>query len=234
MIEQGTATYPSAQGAVIELDSARRAQFISRTYQHLFGAILAFTAVEVYLFRTGIAHAIAAPLSEKWLLVIGAFMLAGWLCSAMAQRAESPAVQYAALGAGVLIYAILTVPLLVLAQTVAPGAIQSAVVATLLGFSGLTAVAMMSGKDFSFLGSMVRWGFGIACVLIFCGVGFGFSLGVLFWVAMIGLAGAAILYETSNILYHYPEDRHVAASLALFSSVAVMFWYVLRIFIARD
>jgi hypothetical protein len=58
---------------------------------------------------------------------------------------------------------------------------------------------------------------------------FGFGLGLLFSVAMVGLAGAAILYDTSKILHHYPPDRHVAASLELFASVALMFWYVLRI-----
>ena len=51
---------------------------------------------------------------------------------------------------------------------------------------------------------------------------------------MIGFAGAAVLYDTSNILRHYPVDRHVAAALDLFGSIALMFWYVLRLFLARD
>ena len=46
---------------------------------------------------------------------------------------------------------------------------------------------------------------------------------------MIGLAGAAILYDTSNVLHHYPKDRYVAASLQLFASVALMLWYVLQL-----
>ena len=63
------------------------------------------------------------------------------------------------------------------------------------------------------------------------GVLFGFQLGTWFSVAMVGLAGGAILYDTSNILRRFPQDRYVAAALQLFSSVALMFWYVLRIFI---
>ena len=43
-----------------------------------------------------------------------------------------------------------------------------------------------------------------------------------------------ILYDTSNVLHHYPEDRYVAGALQLFASVALMFWYVLRIFMSRD
>ena len=75
----------------------------------------------------------------------------------------------------------------------------------------------------------------LALVAIVSAVLFGFELGTWFSVAMVGLAGASILYDTSNILREYPEDRHVGAALQLFASVAMMFWYVLRIFMAsRD
>ena len=50
---------------------------------------------------------------------------------------------------------------------------------------------------------------------------------------MVTLAGAAILYDTSNILHHYPHDRHVAAALELFASIVMLFWYLLRLFSRR-
>jgi FtsH-binding integral membrane protein len=50
---------------------------------------------------------------------------------------------------------------------------------------------------------------------------------------MVALAGASILYNTSNVLLHYPEDRYVGAALQLFGSVALMFWYVLRLMNSR-
>jgi FtsH-binding integral membrane protein len=53
-------------------------------------------------------------------------------------------------------------------------------------------------------------------------------------VAMIAFAGAAVLYDTSNILHHYPQDKYVAASLELFASIALMFWYVLQLFMNRE
>ena len=106
---------------------------------------------------------------------------------------------------------------------------------TLLGFAGLTTVAFVTRKDFSFLGALLRWGFLVALLLIVASVLFGFHLGTFFSVAMIALAGGAILYDTSNVLYHYPEDRYVAASLELFASVALLFWYVLQFFLgSRD
>jgi uncharacterized protein len=145
---------------------------------------------------------------------------------------QSVATQYAALGGFVLAEAIIFVPLLVIAENVAPGAIPSAGLVTMLGFAGLTAVAFTTRKDFSFLGGLLRWGGIVALVAIVAGVIFGFELGTWFSVAMIGFAGAAILYDTSNVMHHFPEDRHVGAALQLFASVALMFWYVLRLFMS--
>ena len=86
------------------------------------------------------------------------------------------------------------------------------------------------GKASGVQNTLQRFGsvFGVAIV---AAVIFGFYLGTFFSVAKVALAGAAILYDTSNIMYHYPEDRYVAAALELFASVALMFWYVLRLFI---
>jgi FtsH-binding integral membrane protein len=226
----------SREMPVSALGAEARATFVLRTYGHLLGAILAFALVEVYLFRTGLAAVIAAALSGRsWLLVLGGFMVVSWLATRVAHTAERPLAQYAALAGFVLAEALVFVPLLYVADAVAPGVIQSAAVVTLLGFSGLTAVVFTTRKDFSFLGGLLRWGGILALVLIVAGVLFGFQLGTFFSVAMIALAGAAILYDTSNVLHHYPEDRYVAAALQLFASVALMFWYVLRLFLgSRD
>jgi FtsH-binding integral membrane protein len=212
-----------------------RAAFIVKTYNHLFGAIALFTLIEIGLFTSGIAEGIAMAMGRSWLLVLGGFMLVSWFASHYAHTARSLAVQYAALAGFVFAEAIVFVPLLYVADTVAPGAIKSAAVVTLLGFGGLTAVAFTTKKDFSFLGSFLRWGGIMALVLIAASLLFGFNLGTFFSVAMVGFAGAAILYDTSAVLREFPTNRYVAAALQLFSSVALMFWYILRIFISsRD
>ncbi len=214
-----------------------RANFISRTYTHLLGAILAFTGIEVLLFKTGLAIPMAqAMMGVSWLLVLGGFMILSWFASRAAMTATTPLAQYGALAAFVVGEAIIFVPLLVMAEYSAPGGgvIKSAALVTILGFAGLTAVVFTTRKDFSFLSSLLRWGFVVALVAIVAGVLFGFQLGTWFSVAMIALAGGAILYDTSNVLHHFPEDRHVGASLQVFASVAMLFWYVLRIFMSRD
>src|SRR5207247_6098913 len=122
-----------------------------------------------------------------------------------------------------------------IANRFAPGVPKSAVLVTGLGFGGLTLIAFWTRKDFSFLGGLLRFIGICAAVGIVASIFCGFTLGTWFSVAMIAFAGGAILYNTSNILHHYPEDRYVAASLELFAAVALLFWYVIRLFMSsRD
>lgn len=226
---------PQGLGLPTPIDVDTRANFITRTYVHLLGAIVGFTLFEVFLFQSGLAASIAETLLDtSWLLVLGGFMIVGWISSRVAATVESLPAQYAALAAYVVADAIIFVPLLYIAQSVAPGVIQSAAAVTLIGFAGLTAVVMVTKRDFSFMRSFLLWGGVVALVLVVGGALFGFQLGTYFSVAMIAFAGVAILYDTSNVLHHYPENRAVAAALQLFASVALMFWYVLRLFMSRD
>lgn len=217
------------------LSQDERGQFIVRTYTHLLGAIMAFAAIEIWLFQSGMAETILGMMGGvSWLIVLGAFMITGWLATSAAHRVSSPPLQYLGLGAYVLANAIIFVPMLYMAQTVAPGVIESAASVTIAGFMGLTAVAFWTRKDFSFMNGILMWGGIVAIIAIVASVIFGFQLGTWFSVAMIALAGGGILRDTSNILLTFPADRHVAAALSLFGSVAMLFWYVLRLMMSMS
>lgn len=210
-----------------------RAGFINKVYLHLFGAIALLVGIEAFIFNNGYAEPITRTLlglPGGWLLVLGGFMLVGWLATHVAHTSRSLPAQYAALGGFIVAQAIILVPMLYVALQYSPEMPKNAVIVTLLAFAGLTAVAFVTRKDFSFLRGILFWGFILALVGIVAGVLFGFNLGMWFTVALIGLAGGAILYDTSNIIHHYPESQYVGAALELFSSVALMFWYVLRFF----
>jgi FtsH-binding integral membrane protein len=170
----------------------------------------------------------------NWLLVLGAFMLASWGATHVAHRIESKNAQYAAFAFFIVVEALIFVPMLAMAMMMEPGIIDSAAGVTILGSVGLIATAMITRKDFSFLRGMLVWIGILALVGIVSSFLFGFELGTWFSVAMIGFAGAAVLYDTSNIMHHYPQDKYVAASMALFASIALMFWYILRLFMSRD
>ncbi len=212
-----------------------RQKFIQKTYLHLSGAVAFFVVIEFVLFASPAADAIASlifSLPFSWLGVLGGFMLLGWLARQMAARTSSIQTQYLGLGLYVIGEAIIFVPLLYIAtKFTSPEVLPSAAILTGFIFAGLTTIAFTTKADFSFLsGILAMVGFA-ALGMIICSVIFGFKLGIFFSFAMIIFASAAILYDTSNVIHHFTTDQYVAAALELFASVALLFWYVLRILI---
>ena len=135
-----------------------RSDFIWKCYAHVVGAILAFAAIEVYFFSSGIAERIAAPMLNNWMLVFGAFILASWGATHVAHRVESKNAQYAAFAAFIVVEALIFAPMLYIASITRPEVIDSAAGVTILGCVGLIATAMITRKDFSFLRGMLVWG----------------------------------------------------------------------------
>src|SRR5258708_8126591 len=142
-----------------------RAALITRTYTHVVGGILGFILIELALFESGLAYQIASfMLGFNWLLILGAFMLVGWLATRTAQTSSSLGMQYFSYAAYVTAEALIFVPLLFLAEKKAPGAIDSAVLITALGAGGLMVVAHRTRKDFSFLRALFMCG-GVLAIL---------------------------------------------------------------------
>jgi FtsH-binding integral membrane protein len=215
-----------------------RAAFIRRTYMHLAAAIGLFVGLEALLIQytplPGIMLRFIAGNEYGWLMILGAFIVTGWLARGLATRVTSVAAQYIGLTLYIVAEAIIFVPLLFIAVYFSsPDVLPNAAILTGLLFLGLTAVVFTTRTDFSFLRSALTIGGFIALGLIVCSVLFGFTLGLLFSVAMVVLACIAILYDTSKVLHHYSTDQHVAAALELFASIALLFWYILRILMAR-
>ena len=217
-----------------------RADFILKTYLHLFGAIAVFVGLETVL--------VFAPFSESmiefmlsfaggysWLVILGAFMGVSWLANAWAHSDTGRGVQYAGLGLYIVAEAVIFLPLIYIAAHYGGAAVlPTAALATGAVFTGLTAMVVITRKNFSFLGPILGIAGMAAFALIACAVLFGFNLGIVFTVAMIALAAGYILYTTSNILHEYRTDQYVAASLALFAAVALLFYYILMLFMNRD
>ena len=209
-----------------------RLKFIKNTYIHLACAIAAFILVEFILFQTGIASGITGFIYENrfgWLMILGGFSLLGYLSRGLISKADDVGTQYAGLGIYVVGEALIFAPILYIATYYAndPNLIPMAAILTLMMLIGITTIAFTSGKDFSFLGNFLRVGGFVALGLIVCSVLFGFTLGLIFSAVMIVFASAAILYTTSNIIHRYASHQHVAASLELFASVALLFYYIL-------
>ncbi len=235
------------------LGVSARLRFIRLTYLHLLGSILAFSGL-LYLLMTNdfLVAKVSQPFVSfalggrwNWGIVLVAFMAVSFIADYWASHSRSRAMQYAGLGFYIMAEALIFVPLLAIveAKTMAilarngaePHIIRDSAIVTLGIFSALTASVFLSKKDFSFLRSGLVMASGAAMMLVVMSLVFGFNLGLIFSVAMVLLAACYILYQTSQVLAHYDPSSHVAAALALFSSVALMFWYVIRIFMrARD
>lgn len=219
-------------GAVVsELPGEQKAAFIRSTYGHLAMAIAVFALLEAQLLKMGFGEQMMAMLAVSkwsWLLVLGAFMLVGTVADKWARSGRSREMQYAGLGLYIVAEAIIFLPLIYTAMRVAPGVLPDAAIITASLVTGLTMVVVTTRKDFSFLAPALKIGGVVALGVIVASIAFGFHLGTLFSTIMIAFAAGCILYTTSNILHVYREDQHVAASLALFASVALLFWYVIQ------
>jgi hypothetical protein len=216
---------------VANASEMERAGFIRRTYLHLGGAILAFTGVETLLIQSGVAESFLHLLQGgkwMWLIVMGLFMVVSYVADKWAHSAISKEMQYAGLGLFVLAEAVVFMPLIYIAMRYAPDILSHAALLTLMLVGGLTFTAFTTRKNFSFLGPILNIGGMIALGVIAASILFGFSLGLVFSGIMIVFAAAAVLYSTSNIIHEYHTEQYVAASLALFSSVGLLFWYILQ------
>ena len=213
-----------------------QATFYRKTYSHVAIALLAFIVVEAILINTVPESLIFSMVSSPfvWLFILGGFWLGSMLANKWTQ-AQDKSTQYRGLGIYVLLEAIIFLPMIYIAIDLSDGLaiISQAGIITLSLFAGLTAVVFLTRVDFSFLRTILVVGGFVALGLIVAGAIFGFDLGLWFSVAMVALAAGGILYETYNIKNVYSTDQYVAAALQLFSSVMLLFWYVLRILLSR-
>ncbi|WP_417428884.1 Bax inhibitor-1 family protein [Halpernia sp.] len=224
---------PSVQ--ISHAAAEERAEFYKKTYMHVALAILAFMLVESLLLKYIPEELIMKMLGGRfiWLGILGLF----WLGSVVSEKwtlSQDRNVQYAGLSFYVILESIIFLPLIYIASRYAGiEIIQQAGLITVALFAGLTAVVFMTNTDFSFLRTAIVVGGFIALGLIVVGAIFGFNLGLWFSVGMVVLASATILYQTSKLKDTYSTDQYVGASLLLFSSIMLLFWYVLRILMSR-
>lgn len=227
---------PTTQRPVAQQPEDVRSAFMTRVYLKLMVGIAAFIGVEYLLFLSGAAEAIAELVDgTNWLLILGGFMVVSWMANSLTRKALSPGAAYGGYALLIVANALLfATPLYVAADTPAlEGTITLAAQISLVAFAVLSFIAIRSGKDFTFLRPLLMWGGFIVLALIVGSVLFGATLGTWFSIAMIAFAGGAILYDTQVVYRSYPPDRDVQAAMSLFSSIALLFWYVLRLLMRR-
>ena len=227
------------RGAVATLGVSERVSFLRRTYAHLGVALLAFVALTAGIMQTEASERISFNMLSgsgySWLLVMGLFMFTGYVAERLARSESSVALQYVGLGIGVASWSVILQPMLWMAyytsNTTADfqSLVLNASLITGAIFVGLTLTVFVTKKDFSFLRGALMIASFASLGIIVASIIFGFQLGALFSGLMIMLMAGYILFQTSTIMATFPPRAHVAAALMLFSTIATLFWYVLRL-----
>ena len=119
------------------------------------------------------------------------------------------------------------------------GIVMQALGGTAFIFLGLSAYALTTRKDFSFMRGFIAMGLMlmIGCMLVLIGAAlFGYQLEVLslvFSAAIVLLMSALILYQTSEII-HGGETNYLMATTTLYLSILNIFQSLLRLLGAAD
>jgi FtsH-binding integral membrane protein len=216
---------------VVNSRPSLRKNFIRNTYLNLAFSVLAFLGLIITTYQMNffpIFNSLLYSTRYGIYILLGGSVLLSILANNLAIKTKNIFLQYLSLILYILLEILVFIPIISLALTISPDILIYAVVLTLTLFFGITFIAFLNQADFSFLKSFLNLTGIIAISAITLGIFVGFSLGLWFSVLMIIFAGFSILYETSNVIYKYQTDQSVAASLALFSSVSMMFFYILR------
>lgn len=215
-----------------------RVAFYKKTYAHVAGGVLAFIAFEYLLFQSVniVEFALSMTVGSRWLIMLIGFMLVTSYAESTVMKTTNKNVQYMGYALYIFAQSFIFIPLIFIAITYTESfeILKQSAIVTLSLFTGISAVAFITKKDFSFMRAGLTIGFFIAIGLIVAGMLFGFDLGLWFSVGMCVLAGGAILYQTSNLIHKYGTEDYIPASLGLFASLMLLFWYVIQIFMSRD
>lgn len=209
-----------------------RSAFIRRTYTHVAGALLAFAAILYGLIESGIAFKFTSVIGQSgyfWLIIMGLYMAVSYIAEKWAHSQVSRGVQYAGLAFYVVATAFIFSPAIFIGTVRSPDLIVQAVIITAALAAGITFTVFTTKKNFSFMGGFLRTAMFVFMGVIVASILFGFQLGTAFMGAGVLLMGAALLYDTSNVVHEYRTTQHVAAALSVFGSVAFLFYYVFNL-----
>jgi len=235
-------------GSLVEAPAEKLA-FLRKVYALFTGSVVAafFGALVALYAGAGMSRAtseigqavVAVPplvvfFANHW--IIGAILFFGSFFGASALR-ERPGVNVAALFGASFFSGLYIAPMLFVVsimasqgQTLAASPIRDAFLLAVLAFTGLTSYALLSKRDFSFLGGFLSMGLwvliGASLIGMFVG-GSAFSLAI----ASVGvlLFGGYILFDTSRMLRDPSNRDAVGAAIGLYLNFLNLFLFLLRI-----
>lgn len=214
-----------SRASVAGLTELETSKVLRNTYL-LLGMTIAFSAVIAY-----VAMVMGAPRPNVWICLIGIIGLS----YAIHKTADSPlGLVLTFVFTGFLGYILGPLLSLYLALPNGGAIVGSALATTAAAFLGLSAVVLVSKKDFSFMTSFVHIGWIVLLATVVLSLLFDFSA---FYTAISGgivlLMSATILWQTSAII-HGGETNYIRATVTLYMSIYNLFTALLHLFMAFD
>lgn len=227
---------PAAMAAADE-----RATFLRRTYSLLLAAVLTFAATLWAAGNVEPVRALAGSMASAIFgtrfgifLYMALFMGGAYLVHAFAERRPLNLIFFFAFA---MLVGLLFAPLIYMVLSRGASGVEilnQAALITAITFGGLTGYVFYSGKDFSFLRGALSIALFALIGVAFAGWLFGFGLGAWYSVAAVVVFTGYILYDTGQILNHYPTTAHVSAACVLFVDVILLFKHILLLLTRRD
>ncbi|MBQ9874518.1 MAG: US12 family protein [Thermoguttaceae bacterium] len=217
-----------------------RSTLVTKTYLNLSGAVFAFAVLEALIFMivgpAPILELISTNVRVAGIVMLGICMGGPWLGTKLLGENPSRGRQYGLLCYYVAMYAIIMTPLLALAlAALGLQVIVQAACITAALFVALSSVVFMTRANFSGMRSFLWFASVAALILIVASFIFpSLVLGIWFSGAMVVLAGAYILYDTSKLMREARVGDDVLCAVEIFASLMMLFYYVLRILMALN
>ncbi len=207
----------------------RRAMFLKKVFAYFFLGILIFAGVAAAATAYFIRH--PELIMRFWWGAIIAWMILGFLLGRILADPNKGllCLLLYAVGEGVIL-----APLLAIAYFATGGftIVAEALILTVLIFGGLTGYVYVTKEDFSFLGGflticgMILLGV-VIFVLIFGGIPTNSIWAIIIPAVFIVFFSLYVLYDTSVIMKHLPEQYAAAGAAKLFLDFAGLLYYVL-------
>ncbi|OOG27140.1 BAX inhibitor protein [Thioalkalivibrio denitrificans] len=194
---------------------------IRNTYM-LLSMTLAFSAVMAFVAMvTG-----AQPIS--WIVMIGVFIGGPFVIYALRNSIWSLPLTF--VFTGFMGYVLGPIVTFYLAQPNGSEIVMGALGTTAIMFVGLSAYALTTRKDFSFLGGFVFVGFLVVLAAIVANLFLGLpALSLTISAAAVLVVSAAILFDTSRMV-HDGETNYVMMTVSLYANIYVLFLHLLNLF----
>jgi modulator of FtsH protease len=194
---------------------------IRNTYM-LLSMTLAFSAVMAFVaMATG-----ARPIN--WILMIAVFIGGPFLIHAVRNSIWSLPLTF--VFTGFMGYVLGPIVTLYLAQPNGSEIVMGALATTAVMFVGLSAYALTTRKDFSFLGGFVFVGFLVILAAIVANIFLAIpALSLTISAAAVLVVSAAILFDTSRMV-HDGETNYVMMTVSLYANIYVLFLHLLNLF----